>query len=91
MSVAERWILSGRVQGVGYREWMVAAARRAALRGLVRNRPDGTVEVLVAADRQDALDALAARSRDGPPGSEVLAVSRLPMDDRDLPDPFERG
>ncbi len=44
---ARRIIISGRVQGLGYRDWLVAEARRLALSGWVRNRRDGTVEALI--------------------------------------------
>jgi len=44
--VARRLVMSGRVQGVGFREATVDAARAAGVVGWVRNRADGTVEVL---------------------------------------------
>lgn len=44
---ARRIIISGRVQGLGYRDWLVGEARRLALSGWVRNRRDGTVEALI--------------------------------------------
>ncbi|WP_428375164.1 acylphosphatase [Lichenicoccus sp.] len=45
--VARRWLISGRVQGVGYRAWMQARALEAGLEGWVRNLEDGRVEALV--------------------------------------------
>jgi len=60
-----RIVISGRVQGVGYRDWMVREAQRLGLRGWVRNRPDGTVEALVAGE-EDAIQALLAACRRGP-------------------------
>lgn len=68
-----RWVLSGRVQGVGFR-WFVA--RRATGLGLVgwaRNLADGRVEV-VAAGAPTALARLDRELRDGPRLSRVEHV-----------------
>ena len=45
-----RVIISGRVQGVGYRAWTVRAASALGLAGWVRNRNDGSVEALFSGD-----------------------------------------
>lgn len=66
--------ICGRVQGVGYRAWAIRIAGELGLRGWVRNRPDGTVEML-ATGAEDALAALIAASRRGPRMAEVLDVA----------------
>lgn len=63
--------IEGRVQGVGYRWWAVGEARRLGLAGWVRNRRDGSVELLAIGE---AADDLAALCRQGPRGAAVTAV-----------------
>ncbi len=50
MPTAKHLVITGHVQGVGYRAWFAGEARRAGLKGWVRNRTDGTVEALIAGD-----------------------------------------
>jgi acylphosphatase len=71
--VARRLVIAGRVQGVGFREATVDAARAAGVVGWVRNRADGTVEVLVQGS-SDAVDRLVAWCRRGPPFARVTGV-----------------
>ncbi|MGQ0659238.1 acylphosphatase, partial [Sphingosinicella sp.] len=71
--IARRLIVHGRVQGVWYRGWAVDVARALGLNGWVRNRRDGTVEIL-AAGAEDAIDAFVARCREGPPAAHVQRV-----------------
>ena len=72
--------IEGRVQGVGYRWWAVQAARGLGLRGWVRNRRDGSVELLAIGEPL-AIDALAEACRRGPPGASVIAVERYTAGD----------
>ena len=67
-------MVSGRVQGVGYRYFVVRAASELALDGWVRNEPDGAVRC-VAEGPEAALDALLARLREGPSGARVDGVA----------------
>ena len=64
-------MVSGRVQGVGFRIFVRGVARELELRGWVRNLPDGRSVEAVAQGRRGELDALASAIRAGPPGSVV--------------------
>ena len=77
MSDAIRLRISGRVQGVGYRAWAAALARSLGLVGWVRNRADGSVELLAAGTRE-ALDLLEEKCRRGPAGAHVDRVESEP-------------
>jgi acylphosphatase len=65
MMAARLLRIEGRVQGVGYRDWMQREATRHGLHGWVRNRPDGTVQALVDGE-EGAVRALLAACRRGP-------------------------
>ncbi len=60
-----RFFVEGRVQGVGYRAFLVREAYALDLTGWARNRRDGSVEAVVAG-RRAALDALITVARRGP-------------------------
>lgn len=76
------------MQGVGYREAMRHEAERLGVTGWVRNRADGSVEVL--AQGGDAgVAALLAWARRGPPAARVERVERGPPEDGDAP-PYAR-
>ena len=77
---AVRLRIEGRVQGVGYRWWAVGEARARDLEGWVRNRADGSVELL-AIGPEAAIDALAQACAAGPPGARVSAVVRSEAED----------
>ena len=76
---AYRFIVSGRVQGVGYRYFTLQAARALKVAGFARNQPDGTVEVVAEGSDAD-LDELEARLREGPSFSHVEGVERTTID-----------
>jgi acylphosphatase len=71
---AKRLIIAGRVQGLGYRDWMVARARALGVSGWVRNRVDGTVEALIAGDAA-AVEELSRMCRRGPAAAEVVSIT----------------
>ena len=62
--------ICGRVQGVGYRAWMVATARQLGVHGWVRNRHDGSVEAVISGSAEQ-LEALMHACREGPPAARV--------------------
>jgi acylphosphatase len=70
---ARRWLIVGRVQGVGYRQYVRHAAQALGVRGWVRNLPEGSVEVQGAAPPA-ALDRFQAELRRGPRGCRVEDV-----------------
>jgi acylphosphatase len=66
-------VISGRVQGVGYRDWTRHVARSRGIEGWVRNRNDGAVEAIFAGS-QDAVAGMLAACKNGPPSSSVESV-----------------
>jgi acylphosphatase len=66
-------IVRGVVQGVGFRMYTKWEADRLGLRGYVRNRPDGSVEI-VAEGNAAAVDRLIAWAKHGPPAAAVEDV-----------------
>ena len=77
---AKRLIISGRVQGVGFRDWMVRQAEALGVSGWVRNRLDGSVEALVAGDTA-AVEELLRLCRRGPRMARVVTI------EEDMADP----
>ena len=65
MMAAVRLVISGRVQGVGFRAFVERQAFKRRLRGWVRNRRDGTVEALLIGE-ESALGEMEAACRRGP-------------------------
>ena len=66
----QRIFVTGRVQGVGYRDWVVRTAQRTGLTGWVRNLKDGRVEIL-AFGEDEPLAHLVEGCRAGPPQARV--------------------
>ena len=67
-------VITGTVQGVGYRYSMVMAARSRGVTGWVRNRRDGSVEAMVAGTAEQVA-AMVAWARRGPAGADVAHVA----------------
>jgi acylphosphatase len=85
---ASRFLVSGVVQGVGYRFYTVRAARALGLSGFARNLPDGRVEV-VAAGPAEGLLQLRERLRSGPRGAVVSGLEESEADIDPAPSDFE--
>jgi acylphosphatase len=75
--VARRYFVSGRVQGVGYRNYVEHVAEKLGLSGYVKNRRDGTVEVF-AMGTPEQLGALRAALQKGPMMARVADVMEEP-------------
>ena len=73
MRVARRFILSGRVQGVGFRYFALDAARREGLHGYATNQDDGSVEV-VAEGESESVERFERALRRGPSRARVEQV-----------------
>lgn len=73
--VTIRVVVSGRVQGVGYRAWAERNARDLGLSGWVRNLSDGTVEAVFSGPA-DRVDDMVGRCRRGPTHARVEVLER---------------
>ena len=81
MRVARRYLISGRVQGIGFRYFAKDVADREGVTGWVRNLPDGCVEALVEGD-DEAVTRVERALWQGPGGARVAAVA---VDDSEPP------
>ncbi|HQR17678.1 MAG TPA: acylphosphatase [Gemmatimonadales bacterium] len=79
-----RFVVTGRVQGVGFRWFVRAEARPLGITGWIRNREDGAV-VGEVEGREDALDALEAVLEVGPPSAIVTNVEITEISDQAPP------
>jgi acylphosphatase len=87
--VTRRFLVLGKVQGVYFRHSTRLEARRLAIRGIARNLPDGSVEVL-AQGLACAVVELRAWLERGPPQARVDTVQEVEVGDIDLlPEGFE--
>jgi acylphosphatase len=72
-NIRVRLIVEGRVQGVWFRESTRREAERLGIHGWVRNRREGTVEV-VAEGPEDSVRKLVAWCHHGPPSARVTGL-----------------
>ena len=89
MSECKRYYISGRVQGVFFRESTRRQARELGITGHAINLDDGRVEVL-ACGSTDALSDLENWLRDGPSAAEVTDIQSESADD-EAPEGFRTG
>ena len=73
VNVTRHLLITGRVQGVGFRFYMERKARELGVTGWVRNRRDGAVEAVVQGS-SGAVEAMIAWARRGPPSAIVADV-----------------
>jgi acylphosphatase len=74
--VTRRFLVTGKVQGVYFRHSTRMEAERLGIRGVARNLPDGSVEVIARGPRA-AIEKLHEWLRRGPPMARVAAVQEL--------------
>ncbi len=72
--LAAKFIVSGKVQGVFYRDWFIARMRALGVKGWVRNRADGSVEAMIECP-ENVVEAVVATARQGSPPSRVDDVA----------------
>ncbi|MBI4191704.1 MAG: acylphosphatase [Betaproteobacteria bacterium] len=70
MQTVKHLVITGRVQGVGYRHFMSRTAHELRVTGWVRNRHDGSVEAVISGT-PEAVHALIERARRGPQSAMV--------------------
>jgi acylphosphatase len=71
---ARLYLVSGRVQGVGYRYFAMRTAQKLGIRGTVKNLGDGRVEV-AAAGTAESIAAFRAELQHGPEGAQVRSIA----------------
>ena len=76
MTIARRFIVRGRVQGVGFRYFAIRAARQAGVVGSVRNLADGTVEA-IAEGSVEAMAEFRSEMEQGPSYGHVERVDEM--------------
>ena len=78
-----RFMIRGRVHGVGFRAFVEDEAAARGLKGWVRDRRDGSVEAVIAGEPQ-AMDAMIAACRRGPRSAQVDAIEVAEADEKAL-------
>jgi acylphosphatase len=88
-TVTRRFLVFGKVQGVYFRHSTRLEANRLSLRGIARNLPDGSVEVIAQGDAS-AIEELREWLNRGPPEARVDEVREAaPADAQSMPNGFK--
>ncbi len=86
MYPVKRYLVSGRVQGVGFRWWTLQLAKEWKLEGHVRNLEDGDVEVVLAGESMFMAE-VEKHLHHGPAGAHVVSVTTKDVPPGDIPVP----
>lgn len=89
MGAMQRLMVSGKVQRVGYRDYVVRKAQACNVTGWVRNLTDGRVEILASGD-EEALAAFLEATRTGPPLANVADIDIYDAGDERQPKGFTK-
>lgn len=73
MEKAVKVIVSGKVQGVGFRSFLSTLAEKIGVNGWVRNRTNGTVEAMFQGE-EAFVDAMLRKCKEGPPRARILRM-----------------
>ena len=76
--LTRRFLITGKVQGVYFRHSTRREAERLGVRGIARNLPDGSVEV-IAHGTPETVESLREWLHRGPPGAQVAAVQEFEL------------
>jgi len=76
---ARQLLVAGRVQRVGFRDWVIRTAKVWGISGWIRNCADGRVEILAVAD-DSTIDAFVDHCREGPPTAEIIHIDAWPTE-----------
>jgi acylphosphatase len=83
MTVIRHVVVHGRVQGVGFRAFVEYEALKRGVRGWVRNRRDGSVEMVLSGE-VEIIDVMIEASRQGPLGARVDVLHQSEGEAADL-------
>lgn len=77
-TISKHLIISGRVQGVGFRHFTYKTARALGIKGWVKNLQDGTVETVFSGSPQD-VNRMKERLKEGPPRARVQNIEEVEL------------